>query len=470
MKKSALIFVMPAILALASCSSVSVPQKGNLMAEDTLVHEEIFGAAREAGELGLQRTGVRKAVDFSVENFVKMGYQINFDNKNDADDSNDTISIRFVAAIKDSGVRAIWHRAIAQPNGYEGAEVSTGNWKFKLSDNTESLGIESSKLYSTLTDGSNTISTSNDPYTGYAGFVIYTLRNIPYNAYKESYFGAYLELRDASNESTKLNSDFAAVKIEKSGSYASANVFKFDIPSHNEKHFLQGKINGSENAIKLESGTIIDSASNFASYNDIELKAGDYFGSYYFKIDFEDPLNQEKNHFQFFGHDNFFDQSLDFFNEASLKGYNAPKADGTYDLLVSKGDGHVNDIYTVDTSVEYEYTINGMPDWIRNAGGGGATPLFAWVWSVKNTGFWVELEDYATYDSGGTKYSAKFTVPGGYQLTGFLLARCSYPTTTPSYSVKGDDAGRIYNKTGDVTVTKGTFTYSCSDWPGYNPA
>ena len=103
MKKRLLLLALPALMALSGCAGVSAsPKANNLMVEDTLAHEEIFGEAVEAGEFGLRKAAPFKLATLTSD-FVKMAYQIKFDDKGDGDASNDVISIRFIAAVKDAG-------------------------------------------------------------------------------------------------------------------------------------------------------------------------------------------------------------------------------------------------------------------------------------------------------------------------------------------------------------------------------
>lgn len=337
MNKKLLLLTLPAIMVLSSCTALKANVKGNiLMAEDNLAHEEIFGEAVEAGELGLKLAAPYK-LDALTSDFVKMGYQIAYKS------ADDTLSIRFVAAVKDAGVTAFWHRGIAQPNGYEGAEVTTGNWKFKFEEyTTDTTGKESTKLYSSLTDGTNTLSagpTGTEGWTQYAGFAIYTVTGIPYTTYKDSYFAAYVNLADASSPSNKIKSQALAVKIEKDGT-ASKNKFFFDPNTYG--HFLEGTINdalydGGANGLYRESANIPDG--NYAWYENVPLKTTDSFGSFYYGID-----NQSKHHFQFFGAHDFFAESAGFFEKASLSGYCKPILQGSYDLKISAG--NANHVYT----------------------------------------------------------------------------------------------------------------------------
>lgn len=104
-----------------------------------------------------------------------------------------------------------------------------------------------------------------------------------------------------------------------------------------------------------------------------------------------------------------------------------------------------------DVTGDVIYTVNSMPDWITNDG----CVVFAWVWSSTIPGAWV-----------GTTYTNKTTLTFGVnsELNGFLLARCIAGTTTPNWDEKGDNSGRVYNKTSDITCSSGVFTYSCSSW------
>lgn len=98
------------------------------------------------------------------------------------------------------------------------------------------------------------------------------------------------------------------------------------------------------------------------------------------------------------------------------------------------------------------YTATDLPDWITNDG----CVIFAWVWSPSDTGSWKAC----TYSTPATQLT--FVVDE--ELTGFLLARCAAGTTQPNWDEKSDVAGRVYNKTGDITCTAGTYSYSASSW------
>ncbi len=83
--------------------------------------------------------------------------------------------------------------------------------------------------------------------------------------------------------------------------------------------------------------------------------------------------------------------------------------------------------------------------------------VFAWVWKKSESGEWKEC-------TKGGDTLAEFDLPSECDM--FLLVRCSKDTKTPSWNVQGDKAGRIYNKTGDITVPAGQteFTVTFEDY------
>ena len=347
---------LPILMALSCCIGLSTsPKVSDLMAEDTLAHEEIFGEVQEAGYLGVRAP---RKLAFNSE-FVKMGYQINYDSVKDE------LAIRFIAAIKDSGVKAYWHRGFAQSNGYEGANVG-GTWKYKLEDNVYDydyqekvgLNVQSNSIYSSLTDGDSTL-TAGLPATEYAdyeGFIIYTLRGIPYSTYEDSYLGAYVELIDADNGENKMNSKFVAVRIEKDG-FRSVSDFSFD--SNTSGHFLQGTINGADNSL-LRANESAGSA-YWAKYEHVDLLTTDSFGSFYYST----SGTLADCHFQFFGKTSFFGDSSELLTaSAELAEYNAPKVAGKYSLFVQNHTGERNHVTTFKDGSSQTYTLTNIPDWV----------------------------------------------------------------------------------------------------------
>lgn len=103
----------------------------------------------------------------------------------------------------------------------------------------------------------------------------------------------------------------------------------------------------------------------------------------------------------------------------------------------------------------FEYKAINLPDWITNDG----CKIFAWVWSPNNEGSWLEC----TYEPDVEK-PTYVTIAPEEELTGFVLARCQYETTTPNWEETADVAGKVYNKTSDITCTAGTYEYDASSW------
>lgn len=109
------------------------------------------------------------------------------------------------------------------------------------------------------------------------------------------------------------------------------------------------------------------------------------------------------------------------------------------------------------TPASKTYTGTWSEGWIA----GDGCKVFVWAWGGNcGDGQWVSVA------LSGNGLSGSFTVTS--EIDGFLFVRCVSTTTTPNWSTKGDSAGRIYNKTGDITASSGTYSYATS-WQGYNP-
>ena len=104
------------------------------------------------------------------------------------------------------------------------------------------------------------------------------------------------------------------------------------------------------------------------------------------------------------------------------------------------------------------YTVNQLPTWVTDDG----CIIFAWYWGGDaGNGAWVKLNYTSTT-------SATFEAPDN--ITGFNMARCVAGTVTPNWEnrdASNNDPGRIYNKTGDVTVQSGYYMYDSPSWVGY---
>ena len=87
--------------------------------------------------------------------------------------------------------------------------------------------------------------------------------------------------------------------------------------------------------------------------------------------------------------------------------------------------------------------------------------MFAWVWKngEQNGGKWVGCT--------GSGSTVKFELESGRDR--FVLVRAHKDTTTPDWNMQGDKAGRIYNKTADITVISGLSTYN-ANFVEYTPS
>ena len=309
MKKRLLLFALPAVLVLSGCSNINL---GNdQFKENTTANEKIFGEA----EVISARTIQKHALANLNADFVDIGYQTQYDS------TKDELSIRYVAAIKDANVKAVWRRGLAKGDGTETKAFGTKTF-------------ESKKMYQSLKNGTQVITAGEGDYAAYQGFAVYTLAGIPYTANKDSYLAAYLTLTDPENETNTVTTNVYAIKVEQNNNNQSVKTFNF--ANNTNGYFLQGKINGTE---KIQPATG-RSGNNKADYTDILLNENDSFGSFYF----------DGSAFQYFNYDTYFDHSLGFFNEASLDGYVTPKLGGKYTLYVS---GDNNNWWHIYTSASY---------------------------------------------------------------------------------------------------------------------
>lgn len=125
----------------------------------------------------------------------------------------------------------------------------------------------------------------------------------------------------------------------------------------------------------------------------------------------------------------------------------------------------------VEKTDSIKVTVNGktinvtVPDWTWNDG----TKVFVWGWNKNSEtenkdGSWVEA-------SGAGEKSTTVTFPVKNDWTDFLLTRCQKDTTEPKWDItdrKSNEAGRIYNKTKDISLTESTtYTLQDSDFSDY---
>ena len=270
MKKKLLLIALPALMVLSGCANVQKDQPKVEeqpvveFEEDTVAHEEIFGEAVE-----IKQPAIRKMGELDDKTAYKVGYQIHFDDKSDGDASNDVISIRFIAAINASYSTMVWKRAFT--------EVS-GNQKLTYSENSSDAehgypSLRSTVVYHSLSNGGEDVMVAEEgDYSAYTGFIVYSLTNIPYEDYKNSYFGVSLTLTPA--EGDAVHTDFYAVKVEKNaGGTASKNTIV--LPYEKNGYYLYGTFGGVEGFVDADASKRGGNA-NQASFT-TNYSAGDNF-------------------------------------------------------------------------------------------------------------------------------------------------------------------------------------------------
>lgn len=439
MKKKLLLAVLPALLVLSACNPLSsyaaAGAKVNQFAEDTIAHEDIFGEAQEVEQfekpVAFQRN---PGEDITAP---KIGYQIKYDS------GENTLAIRFLAAVKDLNVKAYWRRGVAGPDG--------NPINSKVFSNTfEPV----TKYYKSLTAGDETITAGEAPYADYEGFVVYTIYGIPYNATnKKAYVAAYVNLVGDENGqddgvggtyNKHSNSVGLAVSIERKTEAANEpdlkNVFTFD-PTYTG-YFLEGTINGTvfdggANGLYRESDRS-KKGDNLAWYEKVGLKTTDSFGSFYYEQD---------NSFEFYGNNEFFDTAVDHIKESSLAGYNAAKTyDGYYTLYVSSGTK--NHVYP---------TLAGYQEPLYFYGGGAslwdgqtASKYKVYMWGDGGSDDEV-LSETATKD-GKTVY--KITKFNSSKYQNIKIDRCNKDNMSEVWDSTGDQ-NNFYN----YILTNGPYNY-----------
>lgn len=463
-------------MALSSCAGA--PAKPNEKAgsipfdtinEDTTAREDVFGPAQQAKGLN-----VRKINAVTETTNYKIGYQLHFDDKGNADDTDDVISIRFVAAINDTYQSMVWSRGLSRGDGSETKRY--GNTK-RVAE--EDIPLASTVVYTSLSSGGDDpIVAGEDAFEKYSGFVVYSMTDIPYEAYKDSFIAVSLTLDpNTSVSNDEIVTPIYAVKIEADGFYE-GSVFAFSFAQNVNTYngyFLYGFFNGVR-GIKIADNPTV--GSNNASYthlslvgvdqcdfdpgvNDKPYDFPDTFASFYFKDSRFKYFSAEQHDYEDSGSAwSHFDESDSYFDVESGMVY--PLRTGEHALFISSG--NTDHVYSLIYGDNIRYTVTGSPGWVSSD---VSIPLFAYVVynTEPETGAWISV----SVDSGNLVFDA----PNNAKR--FLLVRCANGTTTPDWEATGDN--EIYNKTSpDFNVDfGGTYTFNAADgsahpWVEYDPS
>ena len=109
------------------------------------------------------------------------------------------------------------------------------------------------------------------------------------------------------------------------------------------------------------------------------------------------------------------------------------------------------------------YTVTALPYWMADDN----PAVFAWCWGGNaGNGTWYKMTLNKTGEGTSASVSATFVAPNNIE--GFNMARCVKGTVSPNWDVRDNGEGRVYNKSGDITIISGVTSYASSDWSEYN--
>ena len=205
MKKSILLFALPALLALSGCSKVNdgalepVIENEFIFAEDTEEHCELFGGRDGGLEFKRQPLLAMTPGEGSLTKPV-VGYQYRAayeEDKNGDEEPEEYTAVRFLAGVADLNVKAVWTRAAYR------------------ADNGNIVGsratVESKTAYGAVNDGGSPFNATDwEDENGdhpFNYFVVYTIYDIPLASIDDYYFAAYLTLSNPEDASEYIDSD-----------------------------------------------------------------------------------------------------------------------------------------------------------------------------------------------------------------------------------------------------------------------
>ena len=265
MNKKLLLLALPAFMVLSGCTSLratgTVTKDFNVV-EDNLAHEEIFGEAKVADP------SIRRMPVVGNQTDYKVGYQLYFDNKGNDDPSDDKLSVRFVAALKQEYATMRWSRGVSN---YYGTEVKQLSDQRIDKDTGLPVYNDSEEFYTTLKNGDlEEVEAGKGAYADFAGFIVYSFLDIPYEANKLSYLGVTLTLTPA--EGDAVQTDFYVIKLETNNSHTES-AYRFSFAGDKTGFFLAGDFGGGSNFINADASTRGDNAASFTA----DLEVNDEF-------------------------------------------------------------------------------------------------------------------------------------------------------------------------------------------------
>ena len=254
MKKRFLLAVLPALLVLSACQAGPKNKDNNIFLEDTLAHDEIFGAEKlEDRALMPRRLGDDPVVH--PDNDPSIGVQSKIEDGK--------VSFRFVAAVtfSESNItptNAVWTRTVSSPDGQT------------FPKDTGSFGCTTA--YTKLSNGGSPyliddFNNAQNPKTSFTHFVVYTLRNIPLDSYSDYYVCAYLTLSGEGglNQRTKA----VAISVDQSKKYTHDPFLGVS--------FVTGTFGGNPGVVNATSIRTSEDDDNKAEFKNLSLSENDTF-------------------------------------------------------------------------------------------------------------------------------------------------------------------------------------------------
>ena len=265
MKKKFLLAVIPALLAMSSCTFMqsAAVVKNNDLLEDCLAHDELFGnaelqevepeAQREQQPLRTSDPGFDPEENVSpyigVQSFVADG----------------KVSFRFVAAVRFESVAAreqtavTWHRSVTSPSG---AFVKEEGVDAVPECNTAYLALNNNGTSYSIDDFNEDHNDSN-----YTHFVVYTLRNVSLTTYAGHYVSAYLSFSKTGESGIDpVSSKAIAINVERTEKYV--------YTASDGYCYIDGTFSGTPRKI---AATRVRNGSNKAEFEYVNFAAGDTF-------------------------------------------------------------------------------------------------------------------------------------------------------------------------------------------------
>ena len=202
MKKSILLFALPALLVLSGCAKVNVnnPEREDdfIFAEDTEAHSELFGGEEEWFGLKKQPLFAMTPGEGALTKpTVGKQYMAAYEEDKDKNGTPEQYTaVRFLAGVADLNVKAVWTRAAYR--------VDNGNIVGSRAP------VESKKAYTVINNGGSLLNaTSWEDESGnhpFSYFVVYTIYDIPLESIDDYYFAAYLTLSNPEDDSEYIDS------------------------------------------------------------------------------------------------------------------------------------------------------------------------------------------------------------------------------------------------------------------------